>query len=885
MPRDTDALDKVTSYEYDANGNKTATVDALDRRTTYTYDAANRLTRTTYPNNTSINYTYNFRDHKLTETDQAGRVTTYTYDKSGQLTKVKYPDNAEVSHSYDPIGREAATTDERGNTTQYEYDPSCACSERIGKVTDALGHATTYKFDAAGRLTSFMDAANRETRFTYDVRNRLLQTIFADGTSGRQTYDGAGHKLTETDQAGNLTTFAYDGAGELLSVTDSLNHTTSYAYDATRNLLSVTDANNHSTSYEYDKLNRITKRTLPLGMFETYAYNAVGSLTSKTDFNGKLTAYSYDTLNRPTSKTPPSTSGEQAVTFTYKPTGKRATMSDASGATTYTYDSRDRLTTKATPQGALIYTYDAAGNVLSVRSSNVSGTSVDYTYDALNRLASVTDNHLSAGTNTYSYDLNDNLIGEVSANGVQSTLAFDAVDNLTSLTVSKSGTTLAGFAYTLSPTGQRRSVVESNGRSVSYSYDALLRLTNESIAGDANPASNGAINYSLDAVGNRLARTSTLSALPSTSSTYDANDRLASDSYDASGNTTSASGNAYAYNFENRIKSVNSGAVTITYDGDGNRVAKTTGGVTTKYLVDELNPTGYAQVLEEVTGGAVQRRYTYGNSLVSQNQLVAGDWAASFYGADAHGSTRLLTDVTGSITDAYTYDAFGNLIAQAGATPNSYLYNAEQFEGDLGSYYLRERHYQPQSGRFLTRDPFSGFINEPRTLHKYGYVGADPVNLIDPSGLTETTEYKLRATIQPKASIRIPCAIAKVTDLLNLDPALMLAAQTVELIICGCKPATGTSVGQNYSAGKQLEQEIAQAFKDLGYTAGPQYVPVPGHGRGRFLDVVVRNGAGDIVLAIEAKVGKSPYRGLQRAKDAILRKGGLPLAVVRRACR
>ena len=42
--------------------------------------------------------------------------------------------------------------------------------------------------------------------------------------------------------------------------------------------------------------------------------------------------------------------------------------------------------------------------------------------------------------------------------------------------------------------------------------------------------------------------------------------------------------------------------MTIAYDCDGNRVAKTVGGVTTRYLVDDLNPTGYLQVLEEVVG-------------------------------------------------------------------------------------------------------------------------------------------------------------------------------------------------------------------------------------------------------------------------------------------
>ena len=59
---------------------------------------------------------------------------------------------------------------------------------------------------------------------------------------------------------------------------------------------------------------------------------------------------------------------------------------------------------------------------------------------------------------------------------------------------------------------------------------------------------------------------------------------------------------------------VNSGtAVTLQYDGDGNRVAKTVGGMTTRYLVDDLNPTGYPQVVEELVGGAAQRTYTYLN--------------------------------------------------------------------------------------------------------------------------------------------------------------------------------------------------------------------------------------------------------------------------------
>ena len=163
-------------------------------------------------------------------------------------------------------------------------------------------------------------------------------------------------------------------------------------------------------------------------------------------------------------------------------------------------------------------------------------------------------------------------------------------------------------------------------------------------------------------------------------------------------------------------------------------MAKTAGGVTTRYLVDTNNPTGYAQVLEELVGGHVTRTYTYGHDLVSQNQLVNGNWAVSFYGYDGHGSTRFLTDGAGAVTDTYTYDAFGNLIGRTGATPNDYLFSGERFDADTGLYYLRARYLNAESGRFWTMDSYEGSASDPRSLHKYTYVSNEPVNTIDPSG-------------------------------------------------------------------------------------------------------------------------------------------------------
>ena len=159
------------------------------------------------------------------------------------------------------------------------------------------------------------------------------------------------------------------------------------------------------------------------------------------------------------------------------------------------------------------------------------------------------------------------------------------------------------------------------------------------------------------------------------------------------------------------------------------------GGVTTRYLVDDLNPTGYAQVVEELVGGAVQRTYTYGLQRINQSQLVNGTWTPSFYGYDGLGSVRALADATGAVTDTYDYDAWGNSVNTTGTTANVYRYRGEQYDADLNLYYLRARYFNPLTGRFLTRDPEEGDLQDPPSLHRYMYAADDPVNQADPTGM------------------------------------------------------------------------------------------------------------------------------------------------------
>lgn len=97
-----------------------------------------------------------------------------------------------------------------------------------------------------------------------------------------------------------------------------------------------------------------------------------------------------------------------------------------------------------------------------------------------------------------------------------------------------------GYGYTLGPTGIRTQALETSGRTVTWSFDGIYRLTGETVSGDQNY--NGSVGYGLDPVGNRLSATSTLHGVNSGGFSYNADDELSGELYDANGNVTASGG-------------------------------------------------------------------------------------------------------------------------------------------------------------------------------------------------------------------------------------------------------------------------------------------------------------------------------------------------------
>jgi RHS repeat-associated protein len=103
--------------------------------------------------------------------------------------------------------------------------------------------------------------------------------------------------------------------------------------------------------------------------------------------------------------------------------------------------------------------------------------------------------------------------------------------------------------------------------------------------------------------------------------------------------------------------------------------------------------------------------------------------------ADGLGSIRRLTDEQANITDGYTYSAFGELLSHTGSDLQPYAFSGEPLDLNSGWQYHRARWMDPSVGRFASVDPWSADTDDPATLHRYLYVGDDPVSRVDPTGL------------------------------------------------------------------------------------------------------------------------------------------------------
>ncbi len=238
--------------------------------------------------------------------------------------------------------------------------------------------------------------------------------------------------------------------------------------------------------------------------------------------------------------------------------------------------------------------------------------------------------------------------------------------------------------------------------------------------------------------------------------------------YDAIGSLitklTGSNASVYGWSLDGKLTRIalpGGTEVAYVYDSKGNRVRQTVAAgstvVTKQYIVDYSVP--LSRVLaEEDADDIVQASYCYGNDLLAMKQ--DGELYYFFY--DRLGSVRNVTDDSdpASTVRSYLYDAFGNVVASSGTITSPYQFTGEEYDGDPELVYLRARYYNPEEGRFISRDPLieqiavaggrtgcgscrgggggaglAELYRQPQMLHPYVYCGNNPSNETDPIGL------------------------------------------------------------------------------------------------------------------------------------------------------
>ncbi len=577
---------------------------------------------------------------------------------------------------YDILGRPITVTATDGSQQQFAY------SELETVATDAVGRDTRTLLDVWGRTTQVIPPAGPSVTFTYDALDRLVSL----------------------EKNNYLTTIAYDLAGRKVEMTDPDMGRWSYAYDAIGNLVRQTDALEKTLWFGYDLLNRLIEKRL-------------------NGLDGTLRAsYDYD-------------QGTNGI-------GRRTRMDDLSGYTAWVYDERGRVVTETKSilgTGAFVtqWGYDSAGQVAWMKypggNNGEAGEQVNFTYHPQQALNSVTSS-LGAYVQGTTYDAAGRIIARTLGAGVLETnyayypwttpAGQGRLQQLTAGTPAAPAS-LQDLRYVYDRVGNVTTIEDwraGSPQTQAYTYDALDRLISSNVTGGSgglygeayaydpatgNLASKGGVNYGY------------LGGKPHAVTHLDGVQRYW---YDANGNMvirqTGVTSETLIHDAENRLGAVqkNGGtAATFVYDGDGNRVKTTVGGVTTAYVGNHY----------EVDGTTTRTYYYAGGQRVAmrvQGDPNPADNGVFFLLGDHLGSTSVTANASGDKVAELRYKAFGETRYEWGSTPTTYRYTGQRQEAALGLYYYGARWYDPALGRFIQADTIVPGVGNPQAIDRYAYV-------------------------------------------------------------------------------------------------------------------------------------------------------------------
>ena len=466
----TDAEGNTTSFEYDAEGNRTAVIEPKSdtHRTEFDYGELNELIEVRMPDGGVYNYTYDGNRNRIGQEDGESNVVTFSYDRLNRVDlMIQDPGgfNYITIHEYDANGNEIQLTDPKRQVIHFTYDEL----NRLDQKTYAL------TADDLALLTR-----THEITYHYDPNDNLerVDELKSSGTASPAIVS-------------NFKT--YDTLDRLTSETDAWGRTLTYDYDPQGNRKSLTDPDSVQTEYTFDALNRLETLTLeartPNAQTVVYEYFPDSLKKAVTNPNGTSSTYSYDDADRMETITHDGPGGVvSAYVYEYDLNGNRLqqieTNAGRTETTTYDYDRVNRLTVATYEVGTAnatqtSYVYDKVGNRLTERAVELDTSTVTkdltYDYDAINRLDTI-DDVIGTDDVTYAYDPNGNTTQKTKA-GLTTTFLYDIRDQLSE--VQQGPNVLGRYGYDY----DRRRILKLGDDGVRrYSYDQLSVVTEADLA-------------------------------------------------------------------------------------------------------------------------------------------------------------------------------------------------------------------------------------------------------------------------------------------------------------------------------------------------------------------------------------------------------------------
>jgi RHS repeat-associated protein len=727
--------DAVTeTFSYDEAGHQVGKADGNGHTTTFTYNPAGDRMSMTDADENETKWKYNGTHDVISETTPNGLTTTIERDAAGNPETISRPAPGEAtqttSFEHDGLGQLESRTDPLNRTWSYEYN---AQGDRKSE-TSPEGETWTWTYDENSQLISNVSPRGNEegaeaseftTTIERDAQGRPEEVIDPLGNETKYAYDPNGNLESETDAKGHTKEFVYNPADELIETKKPNGAVLKTEYDGAGEVVAQIDGNNNVTTFVRNVLGQPVEIIDPLERKTIQEFDAAGNLETATDPAARTTTYSYDLADR-LEEVAYSDEATPDASFEYDPDGNLTRMVDGSGESTYDYDQLGRLEEATNGNGDTVaYEYSLADEQERIVYPN--GKGVDQAFDDSGRLESITD--WLGKTTTFAYDADSNMeaIEFPAATGNLDEFSYDRTGRMTSVTMKKGAESLAAITYERDELGQIESM-ESEGlpgpKEETYEYDEnnrLIKAGSESFEYDLadnpikTPGSTNAfdkasqlesgtgVTYEYNPMGERTKATP--SSGPATN--Y---------SYDQAGNLTSV----------NRAKEGEVPGVSeaFSYDGVGLKTSQTVGELSADLTWDLSS--GLPLLLDDE-----QASYIYGPGGLPIEQ-ISSEETPTYHHHDQLGSTKMLTSPAGETSGAFTYRAYGLVLASSGSqtTPLGFAGQYSQPQSDLQ--YLRVRSYDGSTAQFLSADPLVWLTGSP-----YLYASGNPLKFTDPSGLCD----------------------------------------------------------------------------------------------------------------------------------------------------